>query len=120
MVQSLLEVVLSVDNKKFYKHLQWNLLVSLFCQLSANMCLIVPPPVHPQGAPQTCVALTEQFDLSPCVVIGGAGVVIHGPFHWWHVKCSVLIPEAESGFAESFVFSCLTFDLNPSQVLMHL
>lgn len=64
MAASLLEMVLSVDTKKFHKHLQWNLLVAVFCQLSANMCLIVSP-LYSQGAPHTCLALTEQFDLSP-------------------------------------------------------
>lgn len=72
----------------------------------------VSPCVLPysQTAPNTCVALTEQFDLSPCVLIGGPGLVIHGPFDCWHVKCLVPIPKAESWFAGSFVFSCLTSD----------
>lgn len=49
-----------------------------------------------QGAPITCLALTEQFDLSPRVVIGGPGLVNYGSFVCWHVKCSVPIPKAES------------------------
>lgn len=73
----------------------------LFCQLFDKMCPIVSLP-YSLGTPNTCLALTEQFDLSPCVVIGGPGLVIHGPFGCWHVKCSVPIPKAESWFAGSF------------------
>lgn len=89
---------------------QWNLFFYLFCQLFDNMCPIVSLP-YSQTAPNTCcLAVTEQFDPSPCVVIGGSGLVIHGPFDCWHVKCLVPIPKAESWCARSFVFSCLTSD----------
>lgn len=73
----------------------------LFCQLFDKMCPIVSLP-YSLGAPNTCLALTEQFDLSPCVVIGGPRLVIHGPFDCWHVKCSVPIPKAKSWFAGRF------------------
>lgn len=76
---------------------------------------------YSQGAPNTCLALTEQFDPSPCVVIGGPGLVIHGPFDCWHVKCLVPIPKAESWFAGSSRFQL--FDLWPRSyywLLMHL
>lgn len=79
----------------------------MFCQLFDNMCPIVSLP-YSQTAPNTCLAYTEHFDLSPFIVIGGPGLVIHGPFDCWHVKCSVPIPKAE---IMSFVFSCLTYDL---------
>lgn len=89
---------------------QWNLFFCLFCQLFDNMCPIVSLS-YSQTAPNTCcLAVTEQFDPSPCVVIGGSGLVIHGPFDCWHVKCLVPIPKAESWCARSFVFSCLTSD----------
>ena len=89
---------------------QWNLFFCLFCQLFDNMCPIVSLP-YSQTAPNTCcLAVTEQFDPSPCVVIGGSGLVIHGPFDCWHVKCLVPIPKAGSWCARSFVFSCLTSD----------
>lgn len=82
---------------------------------------LCPPPPYSQTSPNTCMALKEQFDLSPCVVIGGPGLVIHGPFDCWHVKCSVPIPKAESWFARSFRFQL--FDLRPGSyywLLMYL
>lgn len=43
-------------------------------------------------------------------MFGGPGLVIHGPFDCWHVKCSVPIPQAESWFAQ---FHFQLFDLWP-------
>lgn len=81
----------------------------LFCQLSYNMSPVVSLP-YSHGTPNTWLASTEQFDLSHCVVIGDPGLVIHGSFDCWHVKCLVPLPKAEPWCAGSFVFSCLTSD----------
>lgn len=107
MAASFLPWVLHVDTKLFYICFQRNLFpfCLLFCQLFDNMC-----PLYSQTAPNTWLTLIDHFDLSPFVVIGGPGLVIHGPFDCWHVKCSVPIPKAESWFAGIFVFSCLTSD----------
>lgn len=68
------------------KCFQLNLFLWMFCQLFDNMCPALSL-LNSQTAPNTCMALTEQFDLSTCIVIGGPGLVIHGPFDCWHVKC---------------------------------
>lgn len=81
---------------------------TLHCYVSC-CCADVSLP-YSQSTPNTWPASTEQFDLSPRVVIGEPGLVIHGPFDCWHAKCSVPIPKAESWCAGSFIFSCLTSD----------
>lgn len=87
----------------------WNLWsCDCFVGCFDNISLIVS--LYSQGTPNTCLAVEQQFDLWPFVVIGGPGVVIHGLFDCWHVKCSVPIPEAEPWFAGSFIFSSLTSD----------
>lgn len=90
-------------------YFQFNLFFWLFGQLFDNMSPVVCLS-YSQDTPNTWLASTEQFDLSPRVVIGDPGLAIHGPFDCWHVKCSVPLPKAESWCAGSFVFSCLTSD----------
>lgn len=91
MAANSLAWVLHVDTKLSYKCFQRNLFRGLFCQLFGYMC-----PPYSQTAPNTCLTLIEHFDLPPFVVIGGPGLVIHGQFDCWHVKCSVPIPKAKS------------------------
>lgn len=97
------------------------ILLTVLSAVWQHVAHCVPPSPYSQTSPNTCMALKEQFDLSPCVVIGGPGLVIHGPFDCWHVKCSVPIPKAESWFARSFRFQL--FDLRPGSyywLLMYL
>lgn len=78
---TVLAKVLCIDTKLFFKCF---LFLPLFCQLLHNICPIVPLP-YSQDAPNTCLASTEQFDLSPHVVIGGTWAA--NPRAVWLLAC---------------------------------